>query len=297
MDDAELIFRISRGDEEAFKKFYEKFAPRVFRYALTLVRDRHLAEEVVQETMVTAWKSAKKFQGRSQVSTWVFGIARNHARSLLRRTPEIVEEPEELEVQGAGPVEQGERVRKALEKLPALEREVVVLAFYQGLSYREIAEILGIPEGTVKSRMFHARKHLRELLGLGSPWPGERGVMRKCAEIAEILPWYPGDLSPAEAAEVALHLFRCPQCRAEFSQIQALRKAVSKALDDLPGPSPEVWGKVLLRTKGLPLGRLEMGSEFLGLSLGFSLRGKSVPFLWSSPFLGRGCQFLKSQEV
>ncbi|MGB9757625.1 MAG: RNA polymerase sigma factor [Candidatus Bipolaricaulaceae bacterium] len=175
MDDAELLFRISRGDEGSFKKFYERFAPRVFRYALTLVRDRYLAEEVVQETMVTVWKSAKNFRGHSQVSTWVFGIARNHARSLLRRAPEIAEEPEGLEERGAEPVDQGERVRKALEKLPALEREVVVLAFYQGVSYREIAEILGIPEGTVKSRMFRARKHLRELLGLESPGPGERG--------------------------------------------------------------------------------------------------------------------------
>ncbi len=102
-------------------------------------------------------------------------------------------------------------------------------------------------------------------------------MMRKCEEIAELLPWYPWGLSPAEAAEVVLHLFRCPQCREEFSQIQALRKAVSEALDDLPGPSPGVWEEVLLRTNGLPLGRLEMGSEFLGLSLGLSWRGKSAP--------------------
>lgn len=102
--------------------------------------------------------------------------------------------------------------------------------------------------------------------------------MKKCEEIVELLPWYPGRLPPAEAAEVALHLFHCPQCREEFFQIQSLRNAVAEALDDLPGPSPEVWRTILLRTQGLSLGRLEMGSELLGLSLGLFLRGKSLPF-------------------
>lgn len=166
MEDAQLLAQVAHGDARAFQEFYARFAVRVFRYALTLVRDRHLAEEVVQETMVAVWKGAGSFRGRSQVSTWVFGIARNHALKLLHRLPAIVEEPEEEETAGEmESLDRAERVQRAVAKLPGPEREVVVLAFYQGLSYREIAEILGIPEGTVKSRMFHAKRRLRELLG------------------------------------------------------------------------------------------------------------------------------------
>ena len=166
MDEAELLAQVARGDHQAFQQFYRLYAPRVFRYALTLVRDQFLAEEVVQETMIAVWRGAKGFRGRSQVSTWVFGIARNQAWQVLRRTPQNLSEPEEevVVLDGVGMVEEEERVRKALTKLPPIEREVVVLAFYQGLTYRDIAAILGVPEGTVKSRMYHARKRLRELL-------------------------------------------------------------------------------------------------------------------------------------
>lgn len=176
MDETELLLKLVQGGQKAFYNFYKIFAPRVFRYALAILRDRYLAEEVVQETMITVWKGAKSFRGQSQVSTWIFGIARNHALRLLRRKPkslpaEVHPEPEDLD--------QEERVRKALEKLPRIEREVVVLAFYQGLLYREITEILGIPEGTVKSRMFQAKHRLRKLLALGEGDPNTPKTSRE----------------------------------------------------------------------------------------------------------------------
>ncbi|MCX7750389.1 MAG: sigma-70 family RNA polymerase sigma factor [Candidatus Bipolaricaulota bacterium] len=167
MDDRKLVAEVADGDARAFRELYNRYADRVFRYALSLLRDRHLAEEVVQETMVALWKGAGRFEGRSLVSTWIFGIARHQAFRLLRgeakgaREPEVRDEPDP-----APGAELAVRVRRALDKLPPEQREVVVLAFYGGLSYAEIAQVQGVPEGTVKSRMFHAKKKLAEVLRL-----------------------------------------------------------------------------------------------------------------------------------
>lgn len=165
-EDRELLSRVAARDEAAFRQLYERYADRVFRYALTMLRQRRLAEEVVQETMVAVWQGAGSFRGGSQVSTWIFGIARNQAHALLRREARGAREPEEPLVlpDPAAAVEREGKVLAALEGLPPDQREVVVLAFYEGLSYREIARILGVPEGTVKSRMYFAKRRLREAL-------------------------------------------------------------------------------------------------------------------------------------
>ncbi len=165
-DDAHLLEQVGTGDEEAFSQLYDRFADRVFRYAFTLLRDRHLAEEVTQETMLAVWNEAKTYSGRSRVSTWIFGIARNQAHRLLdqeirsrRHSEEPVSVPDP-----AATVNREEAVLAALSSLSEPQREVVFLTFYAGLSYSEIATLLGVPEGTVKSRMFHARQKLAEVL-------------------------------------------------------------------------------------------------------------------------------------
>lgn len=164
-EDRKLIARVAAGDERAFRRLYEKYADRVFRYALTLLRDPHSAEEVVQETMVALWQKANSFRGDSRVSTWIFGIARNQAHSLLRRRRGEPPPPEPLVLPDpAAAVDRETRVLAALGKLPPEQREVVVLAFYQGLSYREIARVQGVSENTVKSRMRLAKEKLREAL-------------------------------------------------------------------------------------------------------------------------------------
>jgi RNA polymerase sigma-70 factor (ECF subfamily) len=157
---------VAAEDEEAFRAFYERFADRVFRYGLTLLRNRHLAEEVAQETMIAVWKSAGKFQGRSKVSTWVFGVARNKALDLIRREKRGDRVPDRSLVtpDPAPALRRQELVGAAMRRLPEAQREVVFLTFYEGLSYGEIAGILGIPEGTVKSRMYHAKRRLAEVL-------------------------------------------------------------------------------------------------------------------------------------
>ena len=164
--DRELIADVANGNDEAFRRLYDRFADRVYRYAYTILRAKHLAEEVVQETMIGVWKGASKFAGRSKVSTWIFGIARNQAYSLVRKEirTERVPDISLVEPDPAPGIHRQEEVARALDRLSEDHREVVFLTFYEGLSYGEIASILKIPTGTVKSRMFHAKRQLGEAL-------------------------------------------------------------------------------------------------------------------------------------
>ena len=125
-----------------------------------------MAEEVAQETMVSVWQCAGKFAGRSQVSTWIFGIARKQAYNLLRQEikckrlfPETTTLSDPADV-----VERKYQVLDAVEALPLEQREIVFLTFYAELSYQEIASLLDVPEGTVKSRMYYAKRKLAEML-------------------------------------------------------------------------------------------------------------------------------------
>lgn len=162
----ELLARVAKQDDAAFAQLYDVFADRVFRYALTLLHDRHLAEEVAQETMIAVWNGAHRFAGRSKASTWIFGIARNQAFTLMRREQkaEKMPKPDLIQADPSNLILQQEKVRDALDDLSADHREVVYLTFYEGLSYGEISGLLGIPEGTVKSRMFHAKRRLAEAM-------------------------------------------------------------------------------------------------------------------------------------
>jgi len=161
-----LLTRVATKDGAAFQQLYDRFADRVFRYALTILHDRHLAEEIAQETMIAVWNGASRFAGRSKASTWIFGIARNQALTLLRKEKRAEQSPPPNLVQAdpAKDILAREQVMAAMESLSADHREVVYLTFYEGLSYGEIARILGIPPGTVKSRMFHAKRKLAEAL-------------------------------------------------------------------------------------------------------------------------------------
>jgi len=166
LSDRQLIARVAAEDEDAFRTLYERFSDRVFRYSFTLLRNQHLAEEVAQETMIAVWKSASRFAARSKVSTWIFGIARNKAFDLVRkekRGERLPDGPLVAPDPAPGLLKQ-QVVAGAMAELPEPQREVVFLTFYEGLSYGEISAILGIPEGTVKSRMFHAKRKLAEAL-------------------------------------------------------------------------------------------------------------------------------------
>jgi RNA polymerase sigma-70 factor (ECF subfamily) len=143
---------------------------------MSYLNDPAHAEEVVQETMIAVWKSAKDYKEQSQVSSWILGIAHNKALDRARarqREPELLREIDRRASARATPEQiaqrnsQVERVRSALEKLSPEHREVMMLAFYNELSYSEIAQIVGCPEGTVKSRVYYAKEQLKRLLSEG----------------------------------------------------------------------------------------------------------------------------------
>lgn len=176
-DEIAWIRQIAQGDERAFEQLFRCYAPRIFRFALGYLNDCSLAEEVVQETMIAVWKSAKHYREQSQVSSWILGIARNKALDRARarqREPELLRKKLEQRASARATPEQIvqretqiARVRAALEKLSPEHREVLMLSFYNDLSYAEIAQILGCPEGTVKSRVYYAKEQLKKLLSEG----------------------------------------------------------------------------------------------------------------------------------
>lgn len=167
-DDSDLIRAINTGDTHAFRVLFREYYPRILGYALKRCRNTADAETVAQETMLAVWKGAASYDERSAVGTWIFGIARNKVGDLLRKNgKEITTSPDMLTVPSGGGLTgavQRQRIEWALDQLSPEHREVVLMTFYEDLSYRDIASILGIPEGTVKSRMYHARKNLRRIL-------------------------------------------------------------------------------------------------------------------------------------
>jgi RNA polymerase sigma-70 factor (ECF subfamily) len=175
-DDLGLLRRVAAKDRKAFEALYHLYYRRLFGYLLKLTRRAELVEEVLNDVMLAIWKGAASFDGRSRPSTWIFGIAYHKSLKALARRPE---EPDE-EAGGPEPVDRDEPeslaarrelagvLGRALGALPPEQRAVVELTYYYGLAYQEIGEILGCPVNTVKTRMFHARRRLRELLpGLG----------------------------------------------------------------------------------------------------------------------------------
>lgn len=165
-----LLDRIAGGDRDALAELYRQYQRPLFRFLCQLTPDRGLAEEVLQDTLVAVWKSAGTFGGRSQVSTWLFGIARRQAHNTLRRKGLNLAGVDEID-QAADPGPPPEELAlardclaQAVRRLAPLHREVLALTFVSGLGYQEIAEVLEVPEGTVKSRLFNARRALRLLL-------------------------------------------------------------------------------------------------------------------------------------
>ena len=164
--DAQLIEAVAKGSRSAFRTLYDHYGDRILRFAQTIVREPHLAEEVLQETMIAVWKSAGRFGGRSKLSTWLLGIARNQAHSLLRREKRGQRTPAQtMETENPAPgIEQQVVLEKAFGALTPAQREVLHLTFYDHLTVNEAANVLGIPPGTVKSRMYHARRVLAKEL-------------------------------------------------------------------------------------------------------------------------------------
>ena len=169
--DGELIVRTADGDGSAFEELYRRYARPVFGLALRRLGDRHRAEDAVQETFASLWRSAGTYRpDRGPGAPWLYAVARNAIVDRARRRYEPAVETPDEPADEPGPEEHAEsaftawRVHRALEELPEREREVISLAYWSGLSQSEIAEFLAIPLGTVKTRTRAALMRLADLL-------------------------------------------------------------------------------------------------------------------------------------
>ena len=169
--DLSLLRRIGAKDRRAFEALYHRYDRRLFAYILKLTRQADMVEEILNDVLLAVWKGASSYDGRSQPSTWIFGIAYHKAlKALARRAPEPTGEPGDEPADPEGPEsllarrELATVLGRALRALPPEQRAAVEMTYYYGLSYPEIAEIMGCPVNTVKTRMFHARRRLREIL-------------------------------------------------------------------------------------------------------------------------------------
>lgn len=172
-EEVELLRGIAARDRRAFDKLYRRYYRRIARFLEQVVRHPHLIDEIVNDTMLVVWMSAARFNHASRVSTWIFGIAYKTALRAIRRTGRMMESDEEFDdgVTDTTPehdlaaLQRRHRIQQALTTLSREQRAVVELTYYHGYAYQEIAEILGCPVDTVKTRMFHARRKLKPLLG------------------------------------------------------------------------------------------------------------------------------------
>jgi RNA polymerase sigma-70 factor (ECF subfamily) len=183
-DDAALIERCRAGDIAAFEPLVEKYRQRVWRLAFNVVRDREEAWDVAQEGFVRAWQALPNFRGQSAFYTWLFRIVMNVAADRVRaraargrafgteRIPEedwdrvlVEQQPDATPDAAAAGAQQRAKIERALATLSEDHRRIVVLSDIEGLSYKEIADVLEIPMGTVMSRLHNARKRLKAALG------------------------------------------------------------------------------------------------------------------------------------
>lgn len=181
--DQDLIRRIAASDQTAMTALYARHHVRLYRYLVRLTRNEAVAEELMNEVFLETWRKAGSYEGRSSVSTWLFSIGHNRAVSLMRkrseapmdedaaaRIPDEEDDPE-IALQKRG---KAEIMRACMQDLSADHRAVIDLVYYHDKSVAEVAELLGIPDNTVKTRMFYARKKLGELMreaGLDRGWP------------------------------------------------------------------------------------------------------------------------------
>lgn len=173
--DAVLLSRIAQGDRNAIELLFRRHQARVFRFLARLVESEAIAEELVSEVFLEVWRHAGAFEARARPATWLLAIARHKALSALRRrtaneldeeTAERIEDPADDPEVALEKAERRELLRDVVKQLPAAQRQIVDLVYYRERTIDDVAASLNIPLGTVKTRMFHARKRLGELLAV-----------------------------------------------------------------------------------------------------------------------------------
>ena len=180
--DQALVSLIAQGDKDAMQVLFGRHNVRVFRFLTRFVDNEATAEDLVSEVFIEVWRNAGQFEARSQVSTWLLAIARHQVGSLLRRHSEAPLDPD-MAMTIADPSDNAETlldredrskiIRRCLTQLSPAHREIIDLVYYHERTIEDVAEIIGVPQNTVKTRMFYARKRIGELLaarGLERAW-------------------------------------------------------------------------------------------------------------------------------
>ncbi len=180
-EDAALLRRVAAGEEAALRVLYERHAGGMLRLIRRLTARREVAEEILQESWLAVWRSAGAYRGEAPVRAWLLGVARRQAHNRLRRTePVLVELEDAVDLPTAEPAVEDQVLARAERRdlvaavleLPEHLREVLVLVLVEDLPYPEVAAVLGVPPGTVKSRMWTARRLLAATL---TKWAERKG--------------------------------------------------------------------------------------------------------------------------
>jgi len=172
-NDQELLERISSGDKRAMQALYERYNRPLLAFLIGRGADQSEASDVLHDTMLEVWRAASKFSGKSAVKTWMFSIARNKLIDRFRKgarlsfTDEVPDSADDAPDPEAVAIASGEaaRVRACMDGLNPSHKSVIRLAFYEDLNYEDISEIEEVPVGTIKTRIFHAKKLLMRCLG------------------------------------------------------------------------------------------------------------------------------------
>ena len=171
--DEALVLSIATGDKQALQVLFGRHNVRVYGFVLRFLNDEAAAEDLVSEVFFDVWRQASRFEARSQVSTWLLAIARNKALSALRRrsteelddeVAEFIEDPADSPEVTMQKKQRSSILADCLTQLSAAHREIIDLVYYHEKSIDEVAEIIGVPQNTVKTRMFYARKRIAELM-------------------------------------------------------------------------------------------------------------------------------------
>jgi RNA polymerase sigma-70 factor (ECF subfamily) len=180
--DEALVLAVATGDKQALQVLFGRHNVRVYRFILRFLNDESAAEDLVSEVFLDLWRQAERFERRCQVSTWLMAIARNKALSALRRrstdeldeeVAEFIEDPSDTPEVAMQHRQRSVILSDCLKQLSAAHREIIDLVYYHEKSIDEVADIIGVPQNTVKTRMFYARKRIGELMV-------ERGLDRAC---------------------------------------------------------------------------------------------------------------------
>ncbi len=172
VDDLSLIARIAQGDRTAMAELYRAHEASVFRFILSKLNDPHEAADILHDVFIDVWRAAGRFEGRSKVQTWIFSMAWRKVVDRMRKSGRMAltdEPPDTADDAPDGEAclaagQEAEHVRHCLGTLKEDHRMAITLAFWEDMSYGQIAEVADVPEGTIKTRVFHAKKLLLRCL-------------------------------------------------------------------------------------------------------------------------------------